>query len=338
MANVTMDDVFNAVKDEVQLWRNLQIGAIRSFNSSNLPYLENKPAIFQAAVWFGLGMDAVGKFTPGNAVAKLVTRAAIPITILDLTTKYFARQYAKIAQEQRIILSTKAEVFKEKLINGISDAERNFYTDQAFGIPLQKKLLDLSKPDSFSTPQNFNSLIRRTLKDSGAIVTDSITIGSQTQKALEKVSKVVENIYLVSNYGTDVHKELKVSNSTGPFSNSDFVASNCRLTRDLLARMKPGEKVGYLDYSARNPLGLVGHPAGDKFKYIADEKTLNHFLANAWRYESRHGAGGGFGECHVTWLWRATRPIDPSYLASTYNGSMSAVEKTYKKLRNQYAV
>jgi hypothetical protein len=298
--------------------------------------LKEKPAIFHAAVWFGLGMDAVGKFTPGSAAAKLVTRAAVPLAILDHTTKYFAQAYAKAAEEQRVVLVNNAENFKHKLIDGISQAERKFYTDKSYGQPLLDKLYQLVKQDVFESNEKGKYLIRETLRKSGVVNTKSSEISTQTRLALEKVAKVVEHIYRVSKYGPAVHKQLKVSNSSGPFNESDFKVSDCRLTSDLLARMKPGERVGYLNASRRNPLGMQGHPSGDKFKYTTDEKTLNEILLNAWRYESKHGQGGGFNQCHATWVWQATKPIDKNYLASSYKGSLAAVEKTYKQLRSQF--
>ncbi len=328
--------VYQAVKDEVQLWRNLQIGAIRGFNSSNLPYLSEKPAIFQAAAWFGLGMDTVGKFAASSAAAKLMTRAAVPLVMLDFSTRYFAQAYSKLAQEQKLILTDNAETFKSKLIDGISQAERQFYTDQAYGIPLQDKLFDLVKQDRFSDKRLGSRFIRKILLESGAVVTRNDAISRQTKAALEKVAKVVEHIYRVSKYGPTAHKQLKHSNSSGPFKQSDFNVSNCRLTKDLLATMKPGETVSYLNASRRNPMGVQGHPRGDKFDYIADEKKLNEILLNAWRYESKHGQGGGFNQCHATWVWQASKPVDSGYLASTYKGSLNAVEQAYRQLRSQY--
>lgn len=330
--------VFQAVKDEVQLWRNLQIGAIRGFNTGQLPYLSEAPPLFHAAVWFGVGMDAASKFLPGGSAAvRLVSRAAVPLALLDYGTKYFARAYAQTAAQQRLVLQGNGEAFKHRLINGVVEGERGFYTDPTYGGPLIEKLKGLIMRDRFEKQEKGPELIREVLRQSGAITTDSQYIAAHTRAAMEKVALVVEHIYRASKYAPATHKQLKVSNSRGPFEPQDFQASNCRLSRDLLARMKPGEKVGYLDASGRNPHGVQGHPAGDPFSYVlANDQVINAFLLNAWRYESRHGRGGPFNQCTATWLWQASQPVDPNYLASTYQGSLQAVDNTYRALRGRY--
>ena len=74
--SMTRERVFLAVKDEVQIWRANQINAINGFNGTNMPLLQEKPVIFQAAVWFGLGMTAAEKLTPSAAIGTMATRAA----------------------------------------------------------------------------------------------------------------------------------------------------------------------------------------------------------------------------------------------------------------------
>ncbi|MCP4937299.1 MAG: hypothetical protein GY927_24600 [bacterium] len=106
--------------------------------------------------------------------------------------------------------------------------------------------------------------------------------------------------------------------------------------------MQPGERVGYLRADPpRIRQFQQAHQTGDQFEVVADKKTLNEVLLNAWRYESEYQEGGvfsGYFQCKHTWLWQASRPVDANYLARSYQGSFKAIKATYNKLRSQYVL
>jgi len=333
---LTDRDIFASVRSEVQLWRNLQIGAIRSFDSNNLPYLKELPGIFQAAAWFGLGMDAVGKLAPNSGISKVATKATVPLALLDYTTKYFANSYAKAAEENRVKLSGNMEVYKTKLIDGITDAERMFYTDDLYGRPLMKLLSDLTRNDSFSRVSDGDRLVRQVIKDSSAVDTTAKNINEQTKSALESVAKVVKQIFMSSKYSnlSGCH-HIKKSNEQGPFSGDEFKLSSNHIPINLLITMKPGDRINYMQADGmRIPMGTLGHPVGDKFTLMNNDTELNHILLNAWRYNSNFEEN--YLQCDTTWIWKRTRAIDSTYLARSFEGSFAEIKNKYQELRAQY--
>jgi len=333
---LTDRDIFSSVRSEVQLWRNLQIGAIRSFDSNNLPYLKELPGIFQAAAWFGIGMDAVGKLSPNSGLSKVATKATVPLALLDYTTKYFANSYAQAAKENQVKLSGNMEVFKMKLIDGISDAERMFYTDEQYGRPLMNLLYDLARNDSFERHSDGAQLIREVIKQSNAVVTFSKEINDQTKRALESVAKVVKQIFMSSKYSnlSGCH-HIKKSNEEGPFASNDFKLSSNHIPLNLLVTMKPGERINYLQADGmRIPLGTQGHPIGDQFTLMNSDTELNHILLNAWRYKSNFEEN--YLECDTTWVWKRRRAIDSTYLARSFEGSFTEIKNKYQALRTQF--
>ncbi len=342
--SMTRESVFHAVKDEVQIWRASQINAINGFNGTNIPLLQEKPVIFQAAAWFGLGMTAAEKLTPAAAIGAMATRAAGPLFVLDAATKYFAAAYSQLMKAGKLQLEENFGQYKGKLVDGVNDAERRFYTNPSYGKPLIDNLSALTAGDRFASGERASEFIRRILKESGAVVTETNRIQAQTREGLTKVTKVLENVYRVSKYGPGVggNKILKRTPESGPFAQDDFKMSNCRLPKHLLVTMKPGERVGYLRAEPpRIRQFQQAHQTGDQFEVVADKKTLNQVLLNAWRYESEYQEGGffsGYFQCKHTWIWPTGRPVDANYLVRTYRGSFKAIKTTYDKLRSQYVL
>ena len=341
---MTRERVFLAVKDEVQIWRANQINAINGFSGSNIPLLQEKPAIFQAAAWFGLGMTAAEKLAPATAIGAMATRAAGPLFVLDAATKYFAAAYGQLMKEGKLKLEENFGQYKSKLIDGVNNAERRFYTNPSYGKPLIDYLSDLTASDRFASEERASEFLRKILFDSGAVITENEPIQKQTREGLTKVAKVIENVYRVSKYapGAGGNKILKRTPKSGPFSRDDFKMSNCRLPKHLLVTMQPGERVGYLRAEPpRIRPFQQAHQRGDQFEVVADKKTLNQVLLNAWRYESEYQEGGLFSGsfmCKHTWLWQASQPVDANYLSRSYQGSFKAIKTTYNKLRSQYVL
>ncbi|MCP4937298.1 MAG: hypothetical protein GY927_24595 [bacterium] len=233
--SMTRNSVFLAVKDEVQMWRANQISAINGFNGTNMPLLQEKPVIFQAAAWFGLGMTAAKKLTPAGAIGTMATRAAGPLFVLDAATKYFAAAHSQLMKEGRLQLEERFGQYKGKLVDGVNNAERSFYTNPSYGKPLIYYLSELTVNDRFASDELASEFLRKILHESGAVVTETNPIKQQTRVGLTKVAKVIENVYRVSKYGPGVggNKILKRTQGSGPFAQDDFKMSNCRLPKHL---------------------------------------------------------------------------------------------------------
>lgn len=165
--SMTREGVFHAVKDEVQIWRASQINAINGFNGTNMPLLQEKPIIFQAAAWFGLGMTAAEKLTPTAAIGAMATRAAGPLFVLDAVTKYFAAAYSQLMKVGKLQLEENFGQYKGRLVDGVNDAERRFYTNPSYGKHLIDNLSGLTASDQFASPERASEFLRRILNESG---------------------------------------------------------------------------------------------------------------------------------------------------------------------------
>ena len=246
-------------------------------------------------------------------------------------------------KEGKLNLAENFGQYKSKLVDGVNDAERRFYTNPTYGKPLIDNLSDLTASDRFASPELASEFLRRILIESGAVINRNEPIQKQTLEGLTKVAKVLENVYRVSKYGPGVgNRILKRTPKSGPFSRDDFKMSNCRLPKHLLVTMQPGERVGYLRAEPpRIHQFQQAHQKGDQFEVVADKKALNEVLLNAWRYESEYQEGGFFSgnfQCKHTWLWQASQPVDTNYLSRSYQGSFKAIKAMYTKLRSQYVL
>lgn len=192
----TKDNIGNAVKEEIKLWReNIKL----SLHSAALLTLPNDDPILKSATWLNFGMD-VGK-NVSLGFATLSSKAALPIWAIFKAQELYGKYYRqpKIDDAQKM-LNTNYVSFRAQLANSIDQAERRFMSER-YAKEVVSTLYDLyknnydKKTDDIKVDDKVGE-VREFITKAKVIQTDNDALGKLVSRNLGHVAKRVTDLYL----------------------------------------------------------------------------------------------------------------------------------------------
>ena len=342
--NKVEDDVIDALKDEVQMWRENMKFAIR-----DVPLKK----VSDEALWVNvmslltIGKSGAGALYPDTA-EDVIKRLAIPIFILETASSGFAKLYKQGAALTNQNLEKQYLDIRASYTNKIDDAERNFYSSFV-GKQVIAKFIELFSADKQES-REIVRITRKVLAASQVIPTDSRTLTRWANTAFAKVYERVQTLFLHSS----LHKpNLSDIGRTRP--GKVYIKVN-----DSNAKIRSFKNIGQLkeiclsrNLGWTSLDGFFGAPKCYELiqGYVVEsEKDFIYLLSNAWMYKlkiqkkSHIGSLSPFSPYRlpVTFSNLEIKPIPvsserslPIIMQKTLPSTLKKIEETYEKLKKQ---
>lgn len=210
-----------ALYDEIRVWANRSCQAV---GSVSLPPLPTDNSLLHSAVWFNFGLDAGKNLMP--SVAYAAGKAALPLWLATNAQKYYQKHYDRQMSDAYAMLNKPYSHFNSQIINGITQAERDFPITPYFR-QIKSTILELFQAEQRENEEKWKRAIRNLVAESGVIVTDYHKIKSQVKTNLNQVGKKLITLH----QGAQRNKLLFVASSVDrllPNSRAPSAAS-CRI-------------------------------------------------------------------------------------------------------------
>ncbi len=293
-----------AIKDEILAW---SIVARTAISTVTLPPLPHQSTLLQSAVWFNFGIDAGKNLFP--TVASLASKAALPLWLAVSAQKYYAKHYNAQMADAHQMLNKPYRQFSGQLINGVTDAERQF-SGTSYYWQIKDAIIKLYQSDSFPDVEDQERKVRDLIKQSKVIVTDSAKIQATVQQGLNAVAQKLLQLHQGAQRNKLLFKAEQASAGL-PQSNAPR-AESCRIPRSGL-RMGEAPK-GYVRINPH------------------DQAAMATLYASAYALDTSHIDYQQIVPCLDTTYARPSQPGKLSIedrLTSSYMGTVDALARAY---------
>ncbi|WP_345419878.1 hypothetical protein [Halioxenophilus aromaticivorans] len=196
--------VYQAIQEEIRTWSNY---AAQAVGNATLPPLPKNNNLLKAAIWFNFGLDAGRNLLP--SIAFVAGKAALPLWLASSAQKYYRQHYDREMNNAYDLLNKPYSQFSSQVINGITQAERNF-TGTTYYRQVKSAILDLHDGVEYQNDDEWRRELRNLIAESGVIVTDYDKIKNVIESNLKTVSDKLIHLHK----GAQSNRLLFVAQST----------------------------------------------------------------------------------------------------------------------------
>lgn len=198
------DLIYDAISREIYTWADITRQII---GDVTLPSIPDNSNLLKAAIWFNFGLDAGKNLMP--SIAFIAGKAALPLWLASSAQKYYQNYYSKKLNSAYDMLNIPYQNFQGELINGITQAERQFtVTDYYYQI--EQTLLSLYKTQEKKDRTAWIEVIRRLIERSKIINTNQNELRQIVKRNLDEVAGNLIRVY----EGAQAGNLLYVSNDS----------------------------------------------------------------------------------------------------------------------------